>query len=151
MGLAPAAGRAVSEQWVTKALLMVLGAIIGVAVQELWRYLRPPEELRLMRRLVTWMPNPSPHPLKAAQPYVDALLARYRRALLRAHLARAASFGVFIVALLLSNQQWMPPTGVGALLALALVSGVTALAFQQRAAGVMRAAERKTGGASRRG
>lgn len=121
-----------------------MGAIMGVAANELWRTLRPPEEVRLLRRLLNdTMPTPTVHPLQAGQPYVAALIARYRRPLLHARLTRAACWLCLVSTLALSGQPWMTLPAVIALLLLASANAVASIVFQRRADAVLRTAERK--------
>lgn len=126
-------------QWLATLAPLLAGAIIGVVAQECWRYLRPPEELRLLRQLLhQTMPTATPHLLQAAQPRIDAWLAHYRRTLLRARLAHAACLAAFIAGLALLAAPRAHALAAAALMALSAGCALVAHRLRRRAAAALR-------------
>lgn len=82
--------------------LLVLGGIVGVACNEVWRYLRPPEELRLLREMHAKMIQAPPKvAIEGKSASLLSRLNRHRREGLFGSVANALAWlslvGAFLV------------------------------------------------------
>lgn len=111
--------------------LLVLGGIVGVACNEVWRYLRPPEELRLLREMHAKMIQAPPG---AASEGLNASLLsrlnRHHRERLFGSVANALAWLSFVCGFLVGARS---EVAAYSLFAAFVVLACASIYFRQRA------------------